>query len=201
MDIQPELVKLGTDLATIVGRNSVQAVFDKIRVAKNASNKDETIQNLSSIINDLINDKNELIRLAQIYEEKLITQKISSDEIEYITSSIIPILENFFKDSKDEDIIKAREALNMIKPILSNETFNIMQLLGFNFKQAIGEPLTKLVKEAISSKTPVSPEKTMEYQLLLEQRHIEFFKVLQDEKASKRFFELLDIEKEQENMS
>lgn len=33
MDISPELVSLGTELASIAGKQSVEAIFDKIRTA------------------------------------------------------------------------------------------------------------------------------------------------------------------------
>ena len=48
----------------------------------------------------------------------------------------------------------------MIKPILSKETFNILQILGFNFKKAIGEPMTEWIASLIKSK--INDEKSTE---------------------------------------
>jgi hypothetical protein len=42
--------------------------------------------------------------------------------------------------------------MEIIKPLLSVETLTVLQLLGFNFKQAIGEPLTELVAGLIAAK-------------------------------------------------
>ena len=34
MELTPEMITLGTELATIAGRKSVEAIFDKIRAVK-----------------------------------------------------------------------------------------------------------------------------------------------------------------------
>ena len=46
--------------------------------------------------------------------------------------------------------------LEQIKSLLSVETLTIMQLLGFNYKRAIGEPLTLLLQKTIESKINAS---------------------------------------------
>jgi hypothetical protein len=43
------------------------------------------------------------------------------------------------------------ESYEQIKELISVDTLKTMQLLGFNYKEAIGEPLTKLCAEAISN--------------------------------------------------
>ncbi|MED3720284.1 hypothetical protein P4532_05985, partial [Geobacillus stearothermophilus] len=101
-------------------------------------------------------------------------------------------IEQFLDSIEGEETIKARQALEILKPLLSKETFNILQLLGFNFKRAIGEPLTQLLNAIITSKIPVTAEKQMEYQMLVEQRNIEYFKIIQDEEASQRLLKLTE---------
>ena len=52
----------------------------------------------------------------------------------------------------DDAIQKAREtaeSLNQIKDLISVDTLKTMQLLGFNYKAAIGEPLTQLCADSI----------------------------------------------------
>lgn len=185
MELTTEMITLGAELATIVGQKSVEAIFDKIRTVKQKGNKDEIISNLEEIINDLIADKNKLIQISQAYEENLITQKISQDEIDYITNSIIPLLEELLEQSDQDDSGKIQDGINIIKPILSKEIFNIMQILGFNFKKAIGEPLTELLAAFIRSKINTT-EKSLELQMLTQQREIEYFKICQDEDSYER---------------
>lgn len=189
MELTPEVITLGTELATIAGRKSVEAIFDKIRAVKKKGDKDEIISNLEEIINELISDKNRLIQISQAYEENLITQKITQDEIDYITNSIIPLLEEFLKQSSQDDSGKIQEGINVIKPILSKEIFNMMQILGFNFKEAIGEPLTELLAAFIRSKINTT-EKSLELQMLVQQREVEYLKICQDEKAYNRLMNI-----------
>lgn len=167
---------------------SAQAVYDRVRTAKEKENKDEVIKNLEDIIYELIEDKNQLIQIKQTYEEQLIMQKMSKEDIEYITNSIVPLLEKLLEQSEEVDAEKLKEHIETLKPILSEETFNILQMCGFNFKQAIGEPLTKLVSALISSKIP-SAERSPELRMLEQQREIEYLKMIQDEEAYQRFLD------------
>lgn len=180
MDFNPEIIKITSELATHVGKKSVESIFDKIRAVKKKGNQEEVINSLEEIINELIADKNQLIQITQIYEEQLVAQKMSEKDIEYITNSIVPLLESLLQQSDTDDAEKFRQSIDIFKPILSKETFNILQILGFNFKQAIGEPLTKLVEALISSKILPSSEKSVELQMLFEKKQIEYLKVIQN---------------------
>ncbi len=186
-----DLMSLSLALADFVAKNRIPAIFDKMKVTKESGDKDKIISNLETIINDLIQEKNQVIQIAQAYDEQLITQKISEDDITYITTTIIPLLEGLIKKNNKENTKDISETLDMIKPLLSKEMFNILQLLGFNFKQAIGEPLTTLIRGMISSKTPTSPEQTVELQIQIEKRQTEYFKIIQDEEASQRLLEFI----------
>lgn len=186
MDIGSESMKMASELVGQIGKKSVEAIFDKIRTVKQKGNSEEVISSLEEIINELISDKNQLIQITQAYEEKLIAQKISEEDISYITSSFIPLLESLIQQNSNEDADKIRQGIEMFKPILSKETFNILQIMGFNFKQAIGIPLTRLIEALISSKIPPTGDKAVELQTLVEQRQIEYLKVVQNEEYYRR---------------
>lgn len=190
MELTPEMITLGTELATVAGRMTVETIFDRIRAIKGKGNKDEIINNLEEIISELITDKNNLIRISQAYEEKLITQKMTEKEIEYITQSVVPLLEEMLSQGNSEDVEKMQDGLNLIKQLLSKEMFNIMQMLGFNFKKAIGEPLTELLASLIRSK--ISSEKSMDLQQLTIEREIQIYKLCQDENASNRLINICE---------
>lgn len=189
MELTPEMIALGTELTTIAGRKSVEVIFDKIRTVKKKGDKDEIISNLEEIINELIADKNRLIQISQAYEENLITQKITQDEIDYITNSIIPLLEEFLKQSSQDDSGKIQDGINAIKSILSKEIFNMMQILGFNFKEAIGKPLTELLAALIRSKINTT-ERSLEFQMIAQQREVEYLKICQNEEAYNRLMSI-----------
>ena len=54
----------------------------------------------------------------------------------------------------DEDDRPDPELIVMVKELLSKETFEILQLVGFNIKEAIGKPLTQMVERLILSRVP-----------------------------------------------
>lgn len=189
LDMAADLMSLSLALGEFVAKNRIPAIFDKMKVTKESGDKDKIISNLETIINDLIHEKNQVIQIAQAYDEQLIAQKMSEDDITYITTTIIPLLEELIKNSDNQNAQNISKSLDMIKPLLSKEMFNILQLLGFNFKQAIGEPLTMLIQGMISSKTPASSEQTVKLQIQNEIRQTEYFKIVQDEEASKRLLE------------
>jgi hypothetical protein len=62
----------------------------------------------------------------------------------------------------------------------------VLQVVGFNFKKAIGEPLTLLLQKFITSKVPANPQNNLEYNKLLMTFNIELLKVAQDKNASDR---------------
>ena len=72
---------------------------------------------------------------------------------------------------------------DQLKRILSVETLTIMQLIGFNYKQAIGEPLTLLLKKNIEAKIPMDSKTNINYVLAMA-------KLAQDEEATKRYLRL-----------
>ena len=95
---------------------------------------------------------------------------------------MLPLLENLGRNS-DDDPERIKEGIEILQPVISKETFNILQLLGFNFKQAIGEPLTELVRASISSHVPISGIETNYINRLMIEREIEYWKAVQNPDA------------------
>ena len=58
-----------------------------------------------------------------------------------------------------------------------------MQLIGFNYKQAIGEPLTLLARKLIESKIPMDSKVNIEYVLAM-------VNLAKDAESTKRYFQL-----------
>jgi len=186
----PDLVKASIDLGKFLIQNTTQTIIDKKKLAKAKGNNEETIQSLEEIINTLIAEKNQLIEIAQVYDEHLVSQKISEDDIEYISNSLIPLLEKILEKDDTDEGLKNRESLEMLKPLLAKETFNILQLLGFNFKKAIGEPLTMLINKLITAQIPITAEQSKELEILIAQKELEYFRILQDEGSFDRLMQL-----------
>lgn len=150
-----QLAGLAVKLTEAAVKNTAGSIATKISSVKAQKDAQKTIQVLDEMVNDLLADKNEVIRIAQAYEQELISQKISDKDIEYITNTIVPLVEKFINEIEDEkERAKSQKYLDTIKAVLSKETITVMQLVGFNFKKAIGEPLTILLQQSILSKAP-----------------------------------------------
>jgi hypothetical protein len=170
------MAQLSASLIEAAANNTASIITDKIKKAKTSRDDKKTINELESIINDLLADKQEIQRIAQAYEQELVTHKITEDDIKYIIDNLIPIFEKFVPDDN-------KEIVSQLKSILSVETLTIMQLIGFNYKQAIGEPLTYLVRNLIENNVPKDNDLNIKYLDSLA-------KIAQDKEATNRFYRL-----------
>jgi hypothetical protein len=151
MDVPPEVLQAGVNLAESMTRNTAAMVMNKIRAAKESGRNEESIAALEEIINELQADKQELVSIAQSYKAELISQQLNSGDVHYIVETLFPLIKQLVEASSGGDEEKL-DQLEAMKPFLSVETVNVLQLLGFNFRKAIGEPLTALCEGMILSK-------------------------------------------------
>jgi hypothetical protein len=189
MDINPQIADLGIRLGETIARNTAGAIFTKIQAVKAKNADKETIHELEEIINSLQSDRSELIQIAQAYEQEFVAQQISPEDIEYITTSFIPVLKDLIEqNSSGENSAAAAsiETIDRLTPLLSVEMLTVLQLVGFNFKKAIGEPLTLLLQKAITSKVPADPQSNIETNKLALAFNTELLKVAQDKDAADR---------------
>ena len=123
----------------------------------------------------------------------MVAQRLSASDVHYITSNIIPVLETLAESAaEDEDAADSvRELMDVLKPVLSVETVTVLQLVGFNFRKAIGEPLTELVSRIILAKAQADPVANLEVQRLAMQRELALIQVATDPEAHARFLGML----------
>lgn len=181
MNTDEIIAKAGIDLAAAAIKNTASIAHDRVGAAKAKNRAEDQNAELQEIISDLLADKAELLRIAQIYEQELSSQKITGEDIEFITKNIFPIILSSISDERQT------KDLNKIKGLLSKETFTILQLFGFNYKRAIGEPLTNLVRTAIESKIPNQPRREIDQN----QVTLAMLDLAKDEKAFGRFREIV----------
>ena len=138
--------QLSTSLSEIALRNAAAVVTTKITAVK-AQRKDKaTIAALEDIVNELLADKSELIRIAQAFDDQLVAQRLSPEDVEFITKNLLPLLQKLM-DASGQDVA-GDEMMEAVKSLLSVEVLTIMQLIGFNYREAIGKPLTEFVAAA-----------------------------------------------------
>ncbi|MGL5823825.1 MAG: hypothetical protein ACRCYU_03145 [Nocardioides sp.] len=172
-----DLTDLAASLAASAVRNTASIAFSRIAAIRSRRNDQEAVAELTQLVNELIADKAELISIAQAFEQELISQRISDADIAYITDELVPVAEKLIGLSGDDE---TGETMEVIKSLITTETVTIMQLVGFNFRQAVGDPLTQLVAQLIQSQVPSTGSAATEAGHLALRREIALYELLND---------------------
>lgn len=191
MDVDPEIVELGVRLAEVTAKNTASVISNKLRAFKQGRDDKKTIAEMNELIYELLDEKQELESIAKVYQEEVIGRKLSEEDLNFISETVIPVIVEFMEkiaasQDKNESLntLKAVESLKAFEPLLSINTLNVLQMIGFNFKKGIGEPLTELLKNTINGTNKVNQAKLNE---VLAEREVEYFKLIQDSEAFERF--------------
>lgn len=155
------LVEMGVSLTELAIKGTATAVTNKIRAIKEEKNAEKLRNTYDEIVNELLSERDEAIRIAQAYKSELDRIVISDDDIEHLHNTVSRLLEiikafqlasAFTKGEEEIAKVTAQvESYEQIKELISVDTLKTMQLLGFNYKAAIGEPLTQICANAISN--------------------------------------------------
>lgn len=143
------LVELGTSLTALAVKGTVSAVNTKIKAVKEEKNTERLRATYDEIVNELLSEREEAVRIAQVYKNELERIEISDNDILHLHNTVEKLLELLKVMSPNAPI----ETFEQIKELISVDTLKAIQLLGFNYKAAIGEPLTQLCANAILSKS------------------------------------------------
>lgn len=193
--IDPQVIELGTRLGEAVVRNTAASIVSQMKAVKAKRDKDATISEYEEIIRGLIEERSEALQIAQAYQQELVAQRIADEDIKYINDTVVPLLEKFIDEAGatgDPAAAAAMKAgLKALTPLLSAETFKVLQLVGFNFKRAIGEPLTSLVQRLISARAASDPQIVAEINRLNAACGVELLKIAQDEGATVRLNQVM----------
>lgn len=160
--MQTVILELAKQLASLTAKGTVSGIQTKIASMKNESNIENLKNNYNELIDQLISERAEAIRIARSYKDELEKVEISDKDIVHLHNTIEKILdilkETIVVENNDnsQEIMNQISAFEQIKNLISVDTLKTMQLLGFNFKIAIGEPLTNMLKNFINSKSPAS---------------------------------------------
>lgn len=188
---EKELVGLGTALTELAVKGTATAISNKIKAIKDEKNADRLRATYDEIVNELLNEREEAVRIAQAYKSELEKVIISDEDIEHLHSTVSRILELVKKgNGKAEDVAKQLETYEQIKELISVDTLKTMQLLGFNYKAAIGEPLTLMLRNFILSKV-VEPDSLKAFEKVVTPEMVE---ILKDDTAYSNFKSIIDFQ-------
>ena len=194
-----ELLGLGTTLTELAVKGTATMITNKIKAIKDEKNVEKIRNTYDEIINQLLNEREEAVRIAQAYKSELEKVVISDEDIEHLHNTVSRILEIIkeFQIEKAEPmwneavnaVEKQVESYEQIKALISVDTLKTMQLLGFNYKAAIGEPLALMLKNFILSKV-TEPDSLMALQKIITPEMVD---ILKDETAYEKFKQITGI--------
>ncbi len=157
------MVNLASALSTLVLKGTATAIHGKIESIKKEKNIDVVRSTYDEIVNQLLQEREDAVRIAQTYKQELERVVISDEDIEYLQQTVakvldvfkaLQIVETFGNDLEKQSKAKTSiAAIESLKGLISKDVLKTMQLLGFNYKAAIGEPLTQICASAILSLT------------------------------------------------
>lgn len=143
-----ELIQLGIELTKLVVSQTATSVSAKIQSVKNSKDLEAVRSTYDEQINILLAERAEAIRIAQVYKSELERVQISDEDIEHLHNTVSNLLDLFKPQQAVTNSINL-STVETIKNLITVDTLKTMQLLGFNYKAALGEPLTEKCAEAI----------------------------------------------------
>lgn len=146
-NLNPAMVDLAVQLTTLAVKGTATAVTTKIKAAKEIKDNEKLRNVYDEMVNELLNERDEAVRIAQAYKSELDRIVISDEDIKHLESTVSNVLEILKGFSPEMPV----DAFEQFKGLISVDTLKTMQLLGFNYKAAIGEPLTNICADAIRS--------------------------------------------------
>lgn len=147
--MDPEIINLGIKLTEAATRQTYDFVSNKVKLAKERKDIKEKENIYEEIINDLLQDKNDLESIANQYKNLYEKVSISDDDIEHLHNTLKQLLEVVKKYSQLSDKDIEENDIQLFLNLVNKDTLKTAQLLGFNYKEAIGEPFTKIVSDKI----------------------------------------------------
>lgn len=194
MGIDPALATMAAHLAELAIPSATATIYNQVQKITAGKANEQTINELKQIINDLINERNDLVAIAQAYEQELVGQRLQDKDIQYIIDSVLPVLSDLVDEmTEGTSKVQAEEALAVVERLLSVEMLTVLQLIGFNYRRAIGEPLTLLLQKLITARIPADPAVAAETERLNAETATGLLSISQDEAATERFKEVLRV--------
>lgn len=147
-------MELNTAFAKAITEVTVDTVSNRISAIKSNRDAKKQVTEYDQLINELLDNRNNLELISRNYKERLERVTISDDDIESLHKTVTKIIE-ILKPFSSDDGEDSSESLNTIIELLNSDTLKTLQLLGYNYKEAIGEPLTEITANFLKEKLSV----------------------------------------------
>ncbi len=141
------LVDASVQLAVFAGKNIVSSVSNRFQAIRAKKNLEEVCNSYEEIINELVAERSQVLAIAQAYEAELKRYTLGDKDIEYLQNTASAALDVMSTFAPGTDL----QGFESLKALISVDTLKAMQLLGFDYKKAIGDPLTAVCAQAITN--------------------------------------------------
>lgn len=173
------LVALSTALKGIINSGVAEQATSLISSVKEGRDNKKTINAYEDAFNKLIHENQELKSIALSYKDAYDQIYLNEKDIDYLQKTATRLINMFMPEVDEESKRKIRESLfaqgyteeqvnqyvkqntqenekqresfEQLVDLIQVDTLRTMQLLGFNYRKAIGEPLTELAANAITA--------------------------------------------------
>lgn len=145
------MATVGTELAILAAKGTVTAICNKMVQIRGKKDREAMANAYEEVINELIQERNRAISIAQSYQSELGRYHIEDEDIAHLQKTVQTVLDILQKMSPDKDL----SGFDQFKELISVDTLKAMQLLGFDYRAGIGDPLTEACASAI--KRSLSP--------------------------------------------
>ncbi len=140
-------VLLASQLSEIILRNSAEWVTQKIDLARKKKDLLSQQNDYEAIITNLLSDKLELQRITAQYKDLYEGLNITDKDIDYLHNTLTKVFTILL--SMDPNSAERQNQISALISLLDKDLLKSMQLLGFNYKEAIGKPLTEICSARI----------------------------------------------------
>ena len=133
------------ELAVLAAKGTVSAVSSKLKQIRSKKDRDVMANAYEEVITELIQERNEAISIAQSYQDEVKRYQISDEDIQHLQAAVQSVLDLVREMSPETDL----SSFDQARALISVDTLKAMQLLGFDYRAGIGEPLTIACAKAI----------------------------------------------------
>lgn len=140
----------GVELGVLAVKGTTAKINSKIQSMKTEREADKLRSSYDDIVNELLLERADALRIAQIYKEEYEKVTIKDEDIEHLHNTLIRIISLF--STFGNVTVEQSATFQKMTELLNKDTLKTMQLLGFNYREAIGEPLTEVCANTIKSK-------------------------------------------------
>jgi len=125
-DINNAMMDLAVQLGILAAKGTATAVTGKIRSAKAIRDNDKLRNVYDEMVNELLNERDEAVRIAQAYKSEIDRIVINDEDIQHLHATVSYVLDIAKMFSPEIPI----ELIEQFKSLINVDTLKVMQLLG-----------------------------------------------------------------------